>query len=400
MAANSTAKNFVFTKQATLDEQDNWLTFLNMQGPFPDPFNWHSNENVKYVVYQIERAPTTGRLHVQGLICFKKSVRLTGAKAVIKDNPHVEKCHSTKDAITYCKKAETRVAGPWEHGEPPTNQGKRNDLESIYKDIVAGKRIADMVEADPTITKWERHMKMMKMVSGEKLSNRVNQQVKVYVFYGGTGLGKTYSAIFLMDDPNNVFKMDPPGKGQPLWFDAYDGQRTIVFDEFEGDNFCDMRTLNGLLDVYKKRIPVKGSFNWALWTTVIICSNTPPRAWYEVNPIEVERLLFPLKRRIYQIRKFIAKGIYVLEDWDGNTISDQVDLNPPIVDLPPPILPVPPSPLPPPTAVTRDEPSLLITDSMLPSNLGASDQSDYSSFDDSLSGIYLFGDEFKENEDE
>ena len=131
------------------------------------------------------------------------------------------------------QKEETRIAGPWEHGEPPTNQGKRNDLAEIYADVKAQKRLADMVDADPTITKYERHIKMMKMVTGGRQSNRINQQVKVYVFYGGTGLGKTYSAIFLMDDPNNVFKMDPPGKNQQLWFDCYDGERVMVFDEFE-----------------------------------------------------------------------------------------------------------------------------------------------------------------------
>ena len=391
---NKTAKNYVFTKQATNEETLNWTAYLNGAAIFQDPFRWHEDRRIKYVVYQIERAPTTGQLHVQGLVCFKQSVRLTGAKNAIGGNPHMEKCHSTKDAIRYCKKEETRVAGPWEHGDPPVNQGKRNDLAEIYADVKAQKRLADMVDADPTITKYERHIKMMKMVTGGRQSNRINQQVKVYVFYGGTGLGKTYSALFLMDDPDNVFKMDPPGKNQQLWFDCYDGERVMVFDEFEGDNFCDMRTLNGLLDVYKKRLPVKGTFNWALWTTLIICSNTPPRGWYEVNPMDSERLIGPLKRRIYQIRKFIARGIYVIEDWDGNVLSDQIDINPQPVALPSPPAPVPVPVIPSPLPVPDDEPQLLVGDltgDQLPS---MPDNSDYSSFDDTLDSVFQF------NEDE
>ena len=155
-----------------------------------------------------------------------------------------------------------------------------------------------------------------------------------------------------------------------------------------------MRTLNGLLDVYKKRIPVKGSFNWALWTTVIICSNTPPRAWYEVNPMDSERLIGPLKRRIYQIRKFIARGIYVIEDWDGNVLSDQIDINPQPVALPSPPAPVPVPVIPSPLPVPDDEPQLLVGDltgDQLPS---MPDNSDYSSFDDTLDSVFQF------NEDE
>lgn len=77
-----TAKNYVFTRQATGDEVAAWSAYLSGAAVFPDLFHWHDDPNVKYVVYQIERAPTTGQLHVQGLVCFKKSVRLTGAKNV------------------------------------------------------------------------------------------------------------------------------------------------------------------------------------------------------------------------------------------------------------------------------------------------------------------------------
>lgn len=99
-----TERNWVFTKQATPEETAAWTELLNGAAIFQDPFKWHNDSRVKYTVYQIERAPTTGQLHVQGLLCFKNSVRLTGAKELIGDNPHLEKCMSVKDAIKYCKR--------------------------------------------------------------------------------------------------------------------------------------------------------------------------------------------------------------------------------------------------------------------------------------------------------
>lgn len=298
----------------------------------------------------------------------------------------MEKCHSVKDAIKYCKKEDTRMAGPWEHGDAPVNQGKRTDLDELYTLLRQKRPLGEIIEGEPSYARYEKSIKFMKLLLGQKASNRVSQQVKVYAFYGGTGFGKTYAALFLMDDPNCVFKMNPPGKNGQLWFDMYDGERTMVFDEFEGDNFCDMRTLNNLLDVYSLRLPVKGSHVFAEYTTVIICSNTPPRGWYQVNPMEAERLIAPLKRRIYQIRNFIAYGTYVIEDWDGNVISDQVcllDHMPPV--LPPPPLPVQtvPSPLP---VQANDEPSLMVGPCDLPSNL----VSNYSEFDDTLDSVFRF----------
>lgn len=350
------SRNFVFTRQ--LNEVE--VAAANTAAALPDPFTWHHDERIRYLRYQIERAPTTGKLHVQGFISFTSPRKFGVVKEIIGNNPHVEFAKKVKEAIDYCGKPETRVHGPWEHGKRPTGQGERTDLKKVWEDVKNRKRVGEMLEENPECARYERQIKMMKFAVQENDSDRQQQGVKVYVFWGPTDLGKTYTALNLMDSPQNVFKIDPPAtKGGNLWFDGYDGQRVLVMDEFEGENVCTLNKLKVLLDVYKCRLDIKGGHAWANWTVVIICSNSPPRSWYEVAPT-AQRILDPLKRRIWQIRHFVARGIYVVQDWDENDLTDQQPVEvPPTLPLPP--IDQVPTPLPP-DAPTPDTPAPLCYD--------------------------------------
>lgn len=323
------SRNWVFTRQSTEDEARQWTN--TAAASIPEPFKWHEDDKVTYVKYQIERAPDTGKLHIQGMICFKGSTRMSRVKNVVGNNPHVEICKNTTKSSEYCGKADSRVFGPWEHGTCPAGQGARTDLVKVWADVKAHKRTHDMIEEDPRVCKFEKAIKMMRFAHSEMSSDRQMQGVKVYVFYGDTDMGKTYCALNIMDTPGNIFKMDPPAcKGQTLWWDAYEGERTLVLDEFEGENYCSLSKLKVLLDKYKCRLDVKGAFTWAAWTTVIICSNTAPKDWYEVAPTMEDKFLGPLKRRIYQIRHFVARAYYIIEDWDKKALSDQIQVDAPL----------------------------------------------------------------------
>jgi len=67
-----------------------------------------------------------------------------------------------------------------------------------------------------------------------------------------------------------------------------------------------------------------------------LCSNTAPKDWYYVLPQDRDRELGPLKRRITEIRHFVARGFYILQDWDGNDISDQIECTCPPTEPPSP----------------------------------------------------------------
>lgn len=323
----SQSRNWVFTRQATQAEATTWNA--TAAAVIVDPFTWHTEDKVTFCKYQIERAPTTGQLHVQGMISFKASCRPTAVKKLIGNNPHVEICKDVKASLEYCGKAESRVWGPWEHGTAPAGQGKRTDLHKIWTDVKAGKRTLDMIEEDPSIAKFEKHLKFLRFAHQEAESDRQATGIKCMIFYGETDLGKTYAAMNCID-PTSVFKMDPPAsKGATLWWDGYEGEHTVVLDEFEGDNYCSLSKLKTLLDCYKCRLDVKGSFTWAAWKTVILCSNSAPRTWYPFAPAQ-RSIIQPLIRRITEIRHFTARGKYIIEDWDGLQLSDELD-----VEMPP-----------------------------------------------------------------
>lgn len=71
---------------------------------------------IKYGIWQQERCPTTGRLHLQCYFEFKKPMRMRAVKGALGDaTAHVEPRRGTReDAREYCRKEESRVDGPWE----------------------------------------------------------------------------------------------------------------------------------------------------------------------------------------------------------------------------------------------------------------------------------------------
>lgn len=74
---------------------------------------------VRYVVWQRERAPTSDREHYQGYVEFTKPVRVPQACSLLglPRETHFERREGTREqAREYCRKEETRVAGPWEAG--------------------------------------------------------------------------------------------------------------------------------------------------------------------------------------------------------------------------------------------------------------------------------------------
>lgn len=76
-------------------------------------------EQVRYVVWQLEQAPTSERPHYQGYVEFTKTVRVPQACSLLglPRSTHFERREGTRDqARDYCRKEDTRLAGPWEAG--------------------------------------------------------------------------------------------------------------------------------------------------------------------------------------------------------------------------------------------------------------------------------------------
>lgn len=287
---------------------------------------------------QVERGHEQERPHIQGFIQLKAPIPYAAVKDFIGNNAHVEMAIHIEQAWAYCQKIDTRESGPYVHGAL-TKQGAKSkgvDMTKLWEDCKAKRSLEEMVAEDPKVLTAEKQIKFARYLLDEKASNRDPAVMKVIVYYGDTGCGKTWEAVHSVGSEDYYIAICPSIKNQKLWFDGYRGQSTLILDDFDS-TYCSEAFLKRILDHYKMQCEIKGGHVWATWNTVIITSNFAPRFWYSgVSAIgAVDHA--PLQRRIKEIYNFTSRGVRVHEDWDGNTIPDPVpDQAMADIDLPPP----------------------------------------------------------------
>lgn len=95
--------------------------------------NVFSEQNIEYLVFGRETAPTTGTLHLQGFVIFSERRRINAVRGFL-PGCHVEVARgTTTQAVDYCKKD----ADFEEYGTIPVNQqGRRSDIETYTKWLV------------------------------------------------------------------------------------------------------------------------------------------------------------------------------------------------------------------------------------------------------------------------
>lgn len=232
---------------------------------------------------QLEQAPSTGTLHVQGAVAISQPVRLATMKKWI-PRAHWEQARDWQKLVEYCSKKETRVAGPWEHGTE-TKQGQRSDLQAAAQLILSGSTMTQIASEMPeVIVKYHKGLQYLRSLQQQQAF----QPKKIGLFWGTTGTGKTYTAFNELQDIYTVFCIKTP------WFDGYQGQENVLLDEC-GVGMMNYNYLKRILDGYRMDVPVKGGS--AQWTpkTVILTSNIPLEEWYPFIP---KADLDALKRRI------------------------------------------------------------------------------------------------------
>lgn len=306
------SRNWVFTLNANeaAAEHIAWVT----PGCECPCANWMGSGDILYLVCQVERV---AHVHIQGYIQFSCVKRLTALKK-ISAAAHWEIRRGTHaQARDYAKKEESRVNGPWELGGEKDSQGKRNDLEAIGAMVKAKKTNFEIVEeVGASASKFAKHIGFLRFTYTEADSDRQLQGVRVLVLYGATGTGKTYAAVNYIAGNKDYYICEAPSHStSKVWFDGYEGQRTLILDDFAG-SFCAFRFLLRLLDVYKLKVEVKGGHAWAVWTTVVVTSNIHPSGWYEHQDTA------PLQRRINEIRLVEEKGTYKRIDWTEHVLDD------------------------------------------------------------------------------
>jgi len=279
----SQARNYCFT----INFADGEVYALTPELDFPE---W-----LTYAVWQLELGEN-GTLHYQGYLecAGKKSMRQ------LHDVPGFERAAlfvrkgTQAQAIAYGSKADTRVDGPWYHGEPK-EQGKRSDLTAM-------KRLVD--EGAPLVRVWDEHFgSMMRYHKSVQTYKRIKVPKRDYlteffVIIGPSGIGKSRLAREMFPDaywkPNNK------------WWDDYDQQESVVWDEFQGQ--YPFRDLLRVLDSSPLSVESKGSSVQFTARYVVFTSNYHPCDWYDSTAIRVEWENSPLRRRLVEFGTIIQLG--------------------------------------------------------------------------------------------
>ncbi len=223
---------------------------------------YEQHEDVNYICWGTEICPETKRKHYQGWFQVINKKRFGGAKKVCQSKKmHIEACLGSEEQNDkYCQKDNvyTRL------GEY-TIQGKRTDLDGLKKIIDDGGTLKDIAgENFQAFIQYNRGFQEYKKIV-DKSRRKTFRNVKVIHIHGKTGTGKTKRAMAHSDDTYKI-------QGNALkWWDGYDGEETIVIDEYDSQIPC--TELLGILDGYQLRLPIKGSFTYANWKTVLITSN-------------------------------------------------------------------------------------------------------------------------------
>lgn len=255
MPANKQGKHWCFTTNNYTEDDEIQLLRDAAQ-----------DQGVLYVVVGRETGES-GTPHLQGYVQFSKRVYFGRLKTFCPQGSHIESAKGTpKQASEYCKKdGDYKEVGTLQAG-----QGARNDLLAVYEACKRGVSFGDIAESHPSAA--------IRYGAGIQRVRQLYQPPRtappqIWCFWGKTGTGKT-RRVWEYSNADAIW-VHPGAK----WFDGYDGQPAVLFDDFDGSWFKLSYFLR-LLDRYIMPVPVKGGHTWWVPKTVFITSNLKPEEWY------------------------------------------------------------------------------------------------------------------------
>jgi len=259
------------------------------------------NEEIKYCIWQKEKG-ANGTIHYQGYVELKKALRITALKKWGGNwaSAHYESRKGTREqARDYCKKKdETFLEGPWEHGDFEKGQGSRNDLDDVIKTMKETRSLKRVAEEHPAT--YLRYHKGFKAWLDITDTRKRDWPMEIIVYWGEPGSGKSRKA---REHDENAYYLGR-GNADALWWDGYDGQETVVIDDFYG--WIKYDTLLRLCDRYPLRVDYKGGQVNFLSKKIIFTSNRHPREWYKMD-------CAALMRRITEIWR-VDKGVEPIKE--------------------------------------------------------------------------------------
>ena len=195
---NSQARDWCFTVNNPVQSEQEFLTYLQS---LPD---------LRYVVFQREKAPETGTEHYQGYFEFTQpkwftTIKKCLSKSTIGVDAHIEARRGKRtQAREYCMDEETRISPQYYEWGEFIEDGERSDLTDIMHDIENGMSFYDLSKKHGNrfirVMKWAKEYRQSHL---ENKYKRVFRKMKVIISMALRGAGKR--AMFSISTATTTF---------------------------------------------------------------------------------------------------------------------------------------------------------------------------------------------------
>lgn len=246
------------------------------------------NLNYSYLCYALEHVDQPGMTpHIQGYIHNKTPIKLKTLKNKL-ERAHIEKAKKCPLAnIRYCEKECNGTF--WEKGIRPLSVQKddnKNNFKPLdYSNIIeegekdCSKKTMDNLLAQRYFTGIKLQMKVNKEILEDKL-----KKPEVIYYYGGSGTGKTYSALKFAVQNYGIENVSKISFANGFANCVNPHAKCLVYDEFRPSQI-DAATFLTLTDAYGIQLNIKHSFVFIRPKCLIITSIKHPDEIYkdEIN---------------------------------------------------------------------------------------------------------------------
>lgn len=233
--------------------------------------------------------------HLQGYIELQTKKRLTLLKK-LNGRIHWEKLKGKPwQAADYCKK--DGDFQEWGEISVKEKQTKKDEDFSVTLNSFLTGGMRKVMANTPTmgrvrlLEKWATYLEPSR-----------NEKPFVHWIWGASGTGKSKLASEYEDQY---------WKDDTKWWDGYDGQETVIIDDFRA-HVMRFTYLLRLLDRYPMRVEVKGGYRQMKSKNIIITSIVHPSQVYQMT--QEEEPLEQLIRRIDKITETNRKNILISDD--------------------------------------------------------------------------------------
>lgn len=257
-------RNICFTLNNPTDEEKAFFNKLTTDAEF------RRLKNCRYIVYQQEIGVDTATVHLQGYIELFGQQSVRQIKTKYNARMHIERRRgSQQQAIDYCKKQDTRDPnGPSGTGGI---HAKTTVSGSLIDAIANNASITEIADAFPD--QFMKHASNIEKMVELKAKPR-DWAMKIDIYFGDTGVGKSYTAH--VDNPDAYYGSWPAG-GR-WWWPRYEGQETVILDEFRHQ--IKMDQMLQIMDRYPMKVEFKGGNTEFRSKHIVITTNICPRQWY------------------------------------------------------------------------------------------------------------------------